>query len=76
MHHVNKLIEHQWKKTITGTFMNISMEYLRLQIGTNNKFFQSDYNILIDNETWITNTWSFMSEYDIRVDINPPIRAL
>ena len=56
--------------------MNISMEYLRLQIGTNNKFFQSDYNILIDNETWITNTWSFMSEYDIRVDINPPIRAL
>ena len=74
IYHVVEIIEHIWKRSTTGHFMQMSMEYLRLQIGTNDSFFQLNikkFQALIDSNTWLTNTWEFMSKFNITTEINP-----
>ena len=68
--HVNDLIEHVWKNTITGHLIISSLENLRLELGCNIPILASDYDKyedLILTESWIQHTWRFMSQYDMQV---------
>ena len=66
--HVNEIIEHTWKQSITGHFINISLEQLRLEIGVNINILMEDYSkysSLKLTDSWILNTWRFMSVFFI-----------
>ena len=72
--HISELLENVWKDSVTGHFMITSLEYLRLELGTNAHILHSSYEQhkhLILTPSWITNTWEFMDRFDIKVDINP-----
>ena len=66
--HVIEILEHSWKQSTTGSFLTTSLEYLRLELGINDNILNSDYtkySFLIISPTWITNTWQFMSKFNI-----------
>ena len=74
--HVTELLDHIWKETTMGTFIQISLEYIQLELGINNHILQSHYptfSALLTCDTWITNTWQFVSTHNISVNIDPPI---
>ena len=53
--------------------MNKSLEYLRLEIGTNAKILVDDYNIyksLVLTKSWIQDTWKFLSNHNLQVHIS------
>ena len=73
--HVNEIIEHVWKKSITGQFICTSLEYLRLELGCNCDILSSDHNkykSLILTHSWLEHTWAFMTEQSISIDITTP----
>ena len=75
INHVAELIEHQWKQTITGHFQTISLEILCLELGVNDHILSLDYDKhkpLIITDSWMTHTWKFMHEYNIKLNIDPP----
>ena len=73
--HINELVEHVWKQSITGQFLLSSLEHLRLEIGVNGKILQLPYKkfapIILTN-SWLQQTWEFMNEYKIKLDVNVP----
>ena len=77
--HIVEIIEHLWKKSITGHFITISLECLRLELGLNINILQSkysNYQKLILTRSWIEQTWKFMEEQHISLDIDVPIFLL
>ena len=73
LNHVCDIIEHTWKDSITGNFINVSLESLRLEIGTNDCILQSNISTFAEillTHSWIRHTWQFMSENHITMDIN------
>ena len=75
--HVSDIIEHLWKKTVTGHFIRTILEYMRLEIGSNISILESDYykydDILL-TKTWVQSTWQFMS--DKKVTINDSTKTI
>ena len=72
--HIIELLEHTWKNSTTGHFMRTSLEYLRLELGINLHILSSNYkkySTVLDSQTWITNTWEFISKHDIFIDVDP-----
>ena len=75
LHHVCDLIEHYWKGSMTGMFLKVSMEYIRLEIGINSNLFKTsyyEYNQLVMTTTWMTHTLQFMTDHNITCDIKVP----
>ena len=69
--HVSDIIEHSWKRTITGHFIRMCLEALRLEIGVNGPIFQKrylDYEKILLTKSWIQHSWEFASKFDIRWD--------
>jgi hypothetical protein len=68
LYHIRDMQEHLWKETATGKFYKISLEQLRLELGSNVDILQSDYrnykNIIL-TESLVQDTWRFMSENNI-----------
>ena len=70
---VATVIEQMWKGTMTGTFIQTALEYLRLEIGLNIDIFKSnfnDYGHLVMTESWISDMWKFMSIYGLKWEDN------
>ena len=64
------LLDHTWKKSITGKLMRISMSSLKLELGLNGKLFSHDfqrYHHLCTN-CWMKHIWSFMCNNSIEID--------
>ncbi len=73
--HIYNIIEHTWKETITGHFINTSLQMLRLEIGENGPIFQKaykDFEPHILTESWVQDTWRFASEQDLSFDDKTP----
>ena len=71
--HLNDIIEHKWRGTITGHMINSALEQLRLEIGCNINLLQEDmslYKHLVLTESWIATTWGFLSEYNINIELD------
>ena len=69
--HVIDCVEHIWKQTITGHFINIALENIRLELGVNITILCSEYKTfepLIMTESWTQSCWKFMSETKITFD--------
>ena len=74
LYHINDIIEHTWKQSITGHFIMTSLEALRLELGINKHILNSkyeQYESLIMTPSWISDTWRFISEHDIKLDVDP-----
>ena len=77
--HVSNIIEHTWKRTVTGHLITSSLEYLRLELGLNINILLSNYeefSDLILTKSYIQHTWKFMSEYKIRYEDQTPYLKL
>ena len=73
INHINDIVEHTWKKGITGQFITASMEFLRLELGVNIDILNSSYDkykSLVLTSSWITNSWEFASQCGISVGVN------
>ena len=73
--HVNDLIEHMWKDTITGHLIVTELHNLRLEVGSNIPILESnyeDFSDLILTESWLQHTWKFMSQHEMILDIETP----
>lgn len=69
--HVTNIVEHFWKQTIMGHLIKSSLEQLRLEIGTNISILNSNYEEYqhrILTESWVQQTWNFMSQYNITLE--------
>ena len=66
--HINTIIEHMKKKTMTGFFLQANLEQLRLEIGENDHILSKNYDNYADlilTDSWIQNTWQFMSQHQL-----------
>ena len=75
--HVVDIINHLWHKSLTGTLIRQSLEYLRIELGMNGNIFDLNYNKVkhcILTESWIEHTWKFVAEYGI--NIAPKIKEI
>lgn len=79
--HVCEIIEHMWKKSITGHLLKTSLEHLRLELGVNIPILKSKinkYTQLSLTPSQLLHTWKFMSKNDITLNIDadtiPPQR--
>ena len=73
--HVCDIVEHSWKSTISGHFIEMCLEQLRLEIGRNVPILSSDYNKFIPTNltrSWIQSTWKFMSDNNIKMEDKTP----
>ena len=73
--HVADVMDHQWKKTMTGHLITESLEHMRLEIGCNMDILMEKcekYEALVLTKSWIQNTWQFMSQYGIQLDEKTP----
>ena len=72
--HVVELIEHVWKSSVTGHFLMVSLESLRLELGINEPILNSNFSYFNDKyqltPSWISNTWEFLSLHSITVDVD------
>ena len=77
--HVCDIVDHIWKDDITGRFIQVSLENLRLELGINQPILNSDYDKYqhaILTNSWIVHTWKFMAENCIQLDIDAPVIPL
>jgi hypothetical protein len=73
LYHIRDMQEHLWKQTTTGQFYKISLEQLRLELGSNIDKLQSnydDYKNIILTESLVQDTWRFMSKNKITMLYN------
>ncbi len=69
--HISDIIEHVWKGTITGHFITMSLELLRLELGINGSIFLKNiamFEKALLTTSWIRHSWSFTSQYNITWD--------
>ena len=74
IHHVSDLVEHSWKSTITGHFIKCCLEALKMELGLTGNILNRDYEELkkaLLTESWVTNTWQFMSQFNIKFERYP-----
>jgi exonuclease III len=70
INHIVDIVEHKWKKTLTGHFITSSLECLRLETGIQGNIFSHnfyDYQPFLLNQSWIENTWKFTSDNKITI---------
>ena len=79
--HIVDIINHQYCNSVTGELIQNSFQQLRLEIGSNNYFFNRSINEFTESITtnsWSRWTWAFMSEFNITfrnlIPIIPPCR--
>ena len=78
--HICDIIQHTWHKSITGHLIQQSLEQLRLEIGITGPLLMMDYRRhkpLILTQSWVQWTWKFMSNYNLKVNIDiaqPPLQ--
>ena len=71
--HVNDIIEHRWKQTVTGHFITSTLEFIRLELGLNIDILlenYKNYSYLLCTHSWIRSTWAFMSDHEITLKDN------
>ena len=71
--HVCDIIEHTWMKIITGHFIQMSLESLRIELGINQCILQAnyyDYQDIILTSSWLQFTWKFMTDNDLSLTID------
>ena len=72
--HVIELIEHTWKKSVTGHFLQVSLDSLRLELGLGHNLLNADYKhistALKPTNSWICNTWEFMHAHSITSSVD------
>jgi hypothetical protein len=70
INHITDIVEHKWKKTLTGHFITSSLECLRLETGIQGHIFTQDYyeyQTFLLNQSWIENTWQFATDNKITI---------
>ena len=73
INHIIDIIDHTWKKTLTGHFIKCSLECLRLETGLTGHLLSLDYyesSPFLLNESWIENTWQFLTDNSITLQDN------
>ena len=67
--HIELLLSHGNRDTITGKLLTAMIEQHQLAIGCMDNIFMMNYERYkhLTENTWITNTWKFVSEYGIQL---------
>ena len=66
--HVADITEHLWKKSVTGQFIKMALEYTRLELGVNICIMESNYNKyahILFMKSWLQSTCEFMTKFEI-----------
>ncbi len=73
INHAIDIVDHSWKKTITGQLIMMSLEHLRLEIGSNCNILEckaSTYKDILLTKSWIRHTWEGFEKYGITIQID------
>ena len=73
--HVISIVEHLWKETITGYLIRASLENIQLAVRMNIAILDTDFlqfEHLLPTDSWIRQTWHFMSTHNITLKDNTP----
>ena len=73
IHHINDIVDHTYKKSITGHLIQDSLEHLKLELGTNGPIFEKryeDFKGALLHKSWVRDTWKFASDNNITFNEN------
>jgi len=75
IHHITDIIDHSFKKSITGHLIQTSLEHLKLELGINGSIFEKITRNLkppLLHKSWDQDTWKFASDNKITFNDNLP----
>lgn len=72
--HLDRLLRYHRSQHLTGRILRHSLELLRLEIGCNGSIFALPYQPFehLLTPSWLSNTWQFLSDVQLRLDIHIP----
>ena len=74
LRHIEALQRHGKSDSITGRLIRTSVEALKLETGSPDSLFSTDFALFgpLATSSWCTHTWQFLSENDILVEEDTP----
>ena len=72
--HLDRILRFANSWHLTGQLLRHSREILRLELGCNGSLFALPFPIFghLPTTSWMTHTWKFLSESDIKLDVSVP----
>ena len=73
IHHIADIMEHTWKQTPTGHFLQCNIESMKAELGINGAIFMKDYKSYgkaLLTQSLVRDTWKFSTEHNITFNEN------